>query len=625
MSEKLDAMKNPSEISSYTHKEMCELADELRKEIITSVSQNGGHLSSNLGVIELTIALMVSFNFDDEDQIVWDVGHQSYAYKLLTGRRDRFSTLRKLDGISGFPRRSESPYDFFDTGHSSTSISAALGLLRAKRIKGEKGRVIAVIGDGALTGGLAYEALNDAGQFGENLIVILNDNQMSIDHNVGALSRHLASIRSSSGYIRTKRRTESILNRIPFFGKLLVRFLSFLKDSLRLAIRRNHPVIFEDLGFRYYGPVDGHNIPNILRYLSTIKELKEPVLLHVCTQKGRGYDFAEAQPSQYHGVLPFDVEQGCEDGACTTFTTVFGKTLIEIARDDRKVVAVCAAMGTSIGLEPFHVLYKDRFFDVGIAEGHALTMAAGLAVNGMVPVVALYSTFLQRGFDQVLHDICLQKLHVVLAIDRAGIVGADGETHQGLYDIPMLLTMPGIEILAPRDYKELAFMLRYAVEEAKGPVAIRYPRASESEQFQMFDQISIEKAQYLNKGSDISLLSAGFLAVEVFEASQILEKEGILADVIDLRRIKPLDEKTILESAGKTGMVVCCEDGMYNNGISSRIAQLLAVKGVTAKFMSVGVNDRPVPAGTRTQLLKREGMDAESIANLCRQMLASDK
>ncbi|MEI8198530.1 MAG: 1-deoxy-D-xylulose-5-phosphate synthase [Eubacteriales bacterium] len=625
MSEKLDAMKNPSEISGYTHKEMCDLADELRKEIITSVSQNGGHLSSNLGVIELTIALMASFNFDHEDQIVWDVGHQSYAYKLLTGRRDRFSTLRKLDGISGFPRRSESPYDFFDTGHSSTSISAALGLLRAKRLKGEKGRVIAVIGDGALTGGLAYEALNDAGQFGENLIVILNDNQMSIDHNVGALSRHLASIRSSSGYIRTKRRTEIILKRIPFIGKHLVRFLSFLKDSLRLAIRRNHPVIFEDLGFRYYGPVDGHNIPNILRYLSTIKELKEPVLLHVCTQKGRGYDYAEAQPSQYHGVAPFDVELGCEDGSCTTFTTVFGKTLIEIARDDRKVVAVCAAMGTSIGLEPFHVLYKDRFFDVGIAEGHALTMAAGLAVNGMVPVVALYSTFLQRGFDQVLHDICLQKLHVVLAIDRAGIVGADGETHQGLYDIPMLLTMPGIEMFAPRDYAELAFMLRYAVEEAKGPVAIRYPRASESEEFHIFDQISIEKAQYLNIGAHISLLSAGFLAGEVYEASRILEREGIFADVIDLRRIKPLDEATILESAVKTGIVVCCEDGMYNNGISSRISQLLAAKCVSVKFSSVGVNDRPVPAGTRTELLKREGMDAQSIANLCRQILASNK
>jgi len=623
MSEILDAMKDPSEISGYSHKQMCELSEELRKEIITCVSQNGGHLSSNLGVIELTVALMASFNFDNEDQIVWDVGHQSYAYKLLTGRRDRFSSLRQYDGIAGFPRRIESKYDFFDTGHSSTSISAALGLLRAKHLKGEKGRVIAVIGDGALTGGLAYEALNDAGQFGENLIVILNDNQMSIDHNVGALSRHLTSIRSSSGYIRTKKRTEIILNNIPVLGKPIVRLLSFLKDSLRLAIRRNHPVIFEDLGFRYYGPVDGHNIPNMLRYFHTIKDLKEPVLLHVCTQKGKGYEYAEAQPSQYHGVAPFDIELGCEDGTCSTFTSVFGKTLLEIAKEDKNVVAVCAAMGTSIGLEPFRVLYENRFFDVGIAEAHALTMSAGLAVNGMIPVVAMYSTFLQRGYDQVLHDICLQQLHVVLAIDRAGITGADGETHQGLYDIPMLLSMPGIEILAPRDYSELSFMLRYAVFEAKGPVAIRYPRASESPEFQQFEQIPIEKSQRLMTGTDITLLSVGFLAGEVCEAARILEKDGIHADVIDLRRIKPLDEDTIIESVRKTGRVVCCEDGMYNNGVSSRITQLLARNRSTASFSSIGVNDHCVPAGTRTQLLKREGMDAKSIALLCKKVMES--
>ena len=624
MSEILDAMKDPSEISGYSHNQKCKLAEELREEIITAVSHNGGHLSSNLGVIELTIALMSSFNFRDEDQIVWDVGHQSYAYKLLTGRRDRFSTLRKLGGIAGFPRRAESPYDFFDTGHSSTSISAALGLLRAKRLKGEKGRVIAVIGDGALTGGLAYEALNDAGQFGENLIVILNDNQMSIDHNVGALSRHLTSIRSSYGYIRTKQRTEIILNRIPVFGKLLARFLSFIKDTLRLAIRRNHPVIFEDLGFRYYGPVDGHNIPNMLRYFSAIKQIKEPVLLHVCTQKGKGYEYAEAQPSQYHGVAPFDIELGCEDGQCSTFSSAFGATLVEIARENHKVVAVCAAMGTSIGLEPFRNLYGDRFFDVGIAEGHALTMSAGLAANGMIPVVALYSTFLQRGYDQILHDICLQNLHVVLAIDRAGITGADGETHQGLYDIPMLLSMPGIQILAPRDYSELSFMLHYAVEEANGPVAVRYPRASEGSEFLQFSQLPIGKAQYLNRGNDITLLSVGFLAVEVFKAAMILEKEGIHAEVLDLRRIKPLDEETILESVRKTGKVICCEDGMYNNGVSSRIAQLLSANSVHASFASVGINDHPVPAGTRTQLLKREGMDADSIAGLCRKLLAGE-
>jgi len=625
MSNKLDELKDPSEISEYTVKDMCELSDELRKEIITTVSINGGHLSSNLGVIELTVALMATFNFKDEDQIVWDVGHQSYAYKLLTGRRDRFSTLRRLDGIAGFPRRAESSYDFFDTGHSSTSISAALGLLRAKRIKGEKGRVIAVIGDGALTGGLAYEALNDAGQFGENLIVILNDNQMSIDQNVGALSRHLASIRSLSGYIRAKRRTEIILNHLPLIGRPIVRLLSFIKDSLRLAIRRNHPVIFEDLGFRYYGPVDGHDIPHLLKYLSTIKDISEPVLLHVCTQKGKGYEFAEVSPSQYHGVAPFDIELGCEDGSCSTFTSAFSSTLVDIAGKNKKVVAVCAAMMTSTGLEPFRVLYKDRFFDVGIAEGHALTMAAGLAANGMIPVVALYSTFVQRAYDQILHDICLQKLHVVLAIDRAGIIGADGETHQGLYDMTMLLAMPGMEILAPRDYAELAFMLHYAIEEAKGPIAIRYPRASETNDFILFEQLPLNKAQYLSRGTDITLLSVGFLAVEVYQAARILQDEGVFCDVIDLRRVKPLDEQTILESASKTGRVVCCEDGMYNNGVSARVAQILEINGVPSSFASIGVNDHPVPAGTRSQLLKREAMDALSIAERCRQIMKSGK
>lgn len=623
MGDLLENMKEPSEISGFTHKQMCELADELREEIINTVSRNGGHLSSNLGVIELTIALMASFNFKNEDQIVWDVGHQSYAYKLLTGRKNQFSTLRKLDGIAGFPRRSESPYDFFDTGHSSTSISAALGLLRAKRLKGEKGRVIAVIGDGALTGGLAYEALNDAGQFGENLIVILNDNQMSIDHNVGAVSRHLASIRSSTGYIRTKQKTEELLNKVPFLGKPLSRFLSFLKDSIRLALRRNNPVIFEDLGFRYYGPVDGHDIPNMLRYFSTIKQLKEPVLLHVCTQKGRGYEYAEAQPSQYHGVAPFDIELGCEDGACSTFTTAFGKTLIDLAQEEPKIVAVCAAMGSSIGLEPFRLLFTNRFFDVGIAEGHALTMAAGLAANGMIPVVALYSTFLQRGFDQILHDICLQKLHVIIAVDRAGIVGADGETHQGLYDLPILLTMPGIEIFAPRDYAELDEMFRYAVFEAKGPVAIRYPRASETYEYDVTQIIPVTNAQYLKRGSDITLLSTGFLAPEVCEAAHILEQEGIYADVLDLRRIKPLDEITILESVKRTRKVVCCEDGVFTNGVSSQIARILEYSGTNASFTSVGVNDHPVPAGTRTQLLKKEGMDAKSIASICKKLIES--
>ena len=622
MSDILDRLKDPSEIKNLSQSEMTALAAELRGEIIDRVSQNGGHLASNLGVIELTIALFAKFNFRDEDQIVWDVGHQSYAYKILTGRRDRFHTLRKYGGIAGFPRRSESPYDFFDTGHSSTSISAALGLLRAKKLKGEKGRVIAVIGDGALTGGMAYEALNDAGQFNEDLIIILNDNQMSIDNNVGALSGHLASMRSSSRYIHIKKVMENILLKTPLIGKPLVRFMSFIKDSLRLAIRRNHPVIFEDLGFRYYGPIDGHNIPTMLRFLETARDLKEPVLLHVCTQKGKGYEYAEISPSQYHSVAPFEIELGCEDCSVSTFTSEFGKKLLSLAATEPNLVAVSAAMMSSSGLEPFQTLYPDRFFDVGIAEEHALTMSAGLAANGLIPVVVLYSTFLQRGYDQLLHDICLQNLHVVIAVDRAGIVGADGETHQGLYDMTILLTMPNIEILAPRDYAELAYFLYYAVCEAKGPVAVRYPRASESKIFAGFSHIPVSKAQVLKDGSDITLLSCGFLAVEVYEAAEILERDGISVEVIDLRRVKPLDEETILASARKTGHVICCEDGMYNNGVSARVAEVLLKNRVETSFSSVGVNDRPVPAGTRSQLLEREGMNAESIVKLSKEVLA---
>lgn len=621
MGKYLDEIDSPSDIRKLNISQMKELAEELRGEIISRVSQNGGHLSSNLGVIELTISLLSKFDVEGNDQIVFDVGHQSYAYKLLTGRKDRFDTLRQFEGISGFPRRAESPYDFFDTGHSSTSISAALGLLRAKRLKGDSGKVIAVIGDGALTGGLAYEALNDAGQFGENLIVIINDNLMSIDHNVGALARKLASMRSSWRYIHIKTVGERVLLKIPILGKALLRLGSFLKDSVRIAMRANHPVIFEDLGFRYYGPIDGHNLPTLLRYVETVKNINKPIILHVCTQKGKGYEYAEAEPSQYHGVAPFDVELGCPAGGCSSFTSAFSQTLVDIARREPRVVAVCAAMKSSTGLDAFQSLFHERFFDVGIAEEHCLTMSAGLAVNGMIPVVVLYSTFLQRGFDQLLHDICLQKLHVVIAVDRAGIVGADGETHQGLYDLPMLLTMPGIEVFAPRDYDELERMMNYAVFEAKGPVAVRYPRASESVLFRETAPDAVTKAQMIRKGSAATILSVGILCEEAFRAGEILSEEGIECDCFDLRRVKPLDADAILNSAQKTGIVVCCEDGMYNNGVAAHVSLLLDSVRFPVRFFPIGVNDHSVPAGSRSFLIKREGMDAESIAETIRKAI----
>lgn len=621
MSDILDKIQDPSEIRGLTTEQMRLLSADLRDMIISGVSKKGGHLSSNLGVIELTVALMARFDFAGEDQIVWDVGHQSYAYKILTGRRDFFDSLRDYNGYSGFPKRSESKYDFFNTGHSSTSISAALGLLRAKENRKEKGKVIAVIGDGALTGGLAYEALNDAGQFSKNLIVILNDNMMSIDNNVGALSKKLASMRSSQKYIDLKTSTEKVLNKIPVLGKAVFSLIAFIKDSIRIAIRRSHPVIFEDLGFRYYGPIDGHSIPTLLRYLDTVKHINKPVILHVCTKKGKGYDFAEASPSQYHGVAPFDLELGCDCCGSSTFTSAFGKSLVELAEKNTDVVAVCAAMKSSAGLEPFQVLFPNRFFDVGIAEGHSLTMAAGLAANGLIPVVALYSTFLQRGYDQILHDICLQKLHVVLAIDRSGIVGPDGETHQGLYDISMLLAMPGLEILAPANYVELKQMLDYAINTAKGPVAVRYPRCSEASAPSVFETSGHHKSRYLTRGRDVTILSAGVMSVEALEAAHILREEGIECEVIDLRWIKPLDEDTILESIRSTGRVLCCEDGLSHCGVSSQVSMLLMKRGIHVPFIPVGIDDHALPAGLRNELLRHEEMDSTGIAKKVRNLM----
>ena len=612
----LDGIHEPSDIKKLTTSELSSLSVELREEILDGVAKMGGHLSSNLGVVELTVALLFSSNLK-EDQIVWDVGHQSYAYKLLTGRRDLFTSLRTLNGYSGFPKREESPYDAFNTGHSSTSVSAALGLLRAKHLKGEKGKVIAIIGDGALTGGMAYEALDDTGQFREDLLVILNDNQMSIDNNVGGLSKKLQNLRANGQYLKTKSRVEKILNHIPFFGKLISRIILFFKELLRLSISSNNTMFFEDLGFRYYGPIDGHDIPTMIHYLKTVQDINEPVLLHVCTKKGNGYSFAEEAPSKYHGVSPFDSKEGQEDSNKQTFTSYFGDALVALADKNKKVTAVCAAMMSSSGLSSFRKHHKLRFFDVGIAEEHAVTMAAGMAANGLIPVVAIYSTFIQRAYDQILHDICLQKLHVVLALDRAGIVGPDGETHQGIYDISILQAMPGMEIFAPRDFSELSIMLSYAVMEANGPVAIRYPRGSE--EVIEGEHISISKrSQVLRSGEDITILSAGVMAKEAMEAADILKKEaGLSCEVIDLRCLKPLDEEAILKSVKKTKLIVSCEDGVIKGGIAQTIAKLLMDNQIYKRFIGIGVGDHPVQAGSREQLLEKEGMNAKSIAKAC--------
>lgn len=612
MSDILNRISDPSMLTDLSDDDRQALAVEIREKIIQNVSKNGGHLASNLGVIELTIALLSCFR-PPEDQIVFDVGHQCYTYKILTGRSDDFCSLRLINGISGFPSRKESRYDCFGTGHSSTSISAALGLLRAKKLSGETGRVIAVIGDGALSGGMAYEALNDAGQYGENLIVILNDNQMSIDRNVGAISRHLDSLRSTSAYLRTKDRTEKILHRIPLLGKPVYRLLLFFKDLIRMIVHRKNPVIFESLGFRYYGPFDGHDIATLIKKFRVIRELNQPILIHVCTRKGKGYNPAEEMPSQYHGVAPFDVEIGFSNGSSKSFTSAFSESIVQISEINNDVVAISAGMMSSSGLDMFKNRYPNRFFDVGIAEEHAVTLAAGFAANGAIPIIVMYSTFLQRSYDQVLHDICLQNLHVIIAIDRAGVVGADGPTHQGLYDISMLYAMPNIELLAPRDYADLHSMFDYAVNTTNGPVAIRYPRASEKKLTSVSNEKGVE-SQQLAMGSDVVIFSVGSMTPEAYDAVEILHNEGISCELIDLKKIKPISEEMILKASEGKRLIVCCEEGVPSGGVSSQIGMILARNRIHTAYICLNIGCENIVIGTRNENLALQGMDCTSIA-----------
>ena len=612
----LDNLKRPNDVAGLSLEQSNELADELREIIIDRVSQNGGHLASSLGVVDLTIALLSEFDLP-HDQIVWDVGHQAYAYKLLTGRKDRFDTLRKYGGVAGFPKRSESEYDVFGVGHSSTSVSAALGLLRAKKLKGDDGHVIAVIGDGAMTGGMAFEALDDTGHFNENLIVILNDNEMSIDKNVGGLSKALSNLRSSAGYIRTKGKIEKFLLHIPLIGKPIAKFIVAIKTWIRLLIRRNSkPVIFEDLGFQYFGPFDGHDIKLLKKKLKIAKQVKGPVLIHVATQKGKGYKLAEENPSSYHGVGPFDREKGVQPSDNKTFTDCFSESVIACGQRHEDLVAICAGMMTSTGLANFRKSMKLRFFDVGIAEQHAVTMAAGMAVNGFVPVVALYSTFAQRAYDQLLHDVCLQNLHVVMALDRAGIVGADGMTHQGIYDISMMLSMPNTTLLSPCNYEELDRMLEYAVSEATGLVAVRYPRGCQSEVLAAIPSSEGFGPRVIREGENIAILSLGIMAEQALEAAKVLSEKGIEARVIDVRCVKPVDISAWKELLSDIDRVVTIEDGIAHAGFGSYLLSALEEEGgfkCVSDFTILGVSDHPLEAGDRKVLLENEGMDSKSI------------
>jgi 1-deoxy-D-xylulose-5-phosphate synthase len=606
-------LKLPEELKNLKIAELEELASEIRNYMIRTVADNGGHLAPNLGVVELTLALHSTFQ-SPRDQIIWDVGHQSYPHKLLTGRWDRFPTLRRYQGLSGFPKPAESEHDPFGTGHSSTSISAALGLALARDFFGGIYKVIAVIGDGAFTGGMAYEALNHAGHVKTDLIVILNDNEMSISSNVGAMSAYLGRIRSDPKYSRLKAEFEQMLNRIPLVGKKMVESAERIRGGLKYLITPG--MIFEELGLTYFGPVDGHNIAALKSTLRQAARMKGPVLVHVLTEKGKGYRYAEAAPERFHGIGPFDLSNGLPRSKKTgpTYTEVFGRTMLKLAAENPKIVALTAAMTGGTGLSKFAKQFPHRFYDVGIAEQHATGLAAALASGGLKPVVAVYSTFLQRAYDQMIHDVCLQKLPVVFAVDRAGIVGEDGETHQGIFDLSYLRSIPQMAVMAPRNEDELQHLLYTALYGAPGPAALRYPRdKGEGVALHEPHLLPWGKGELLREGEDLLIAAAGTTANAALDAAERLSKEGIEAAVINARFIKPLDEELILEWAGRCGRVLTVEENTLTGGFGSAVLELLAARDQILPVHRIGIGDRFVEQGPRAMILSLCGLDAEGI------------
>ena len=612
----LEGIERPADLKQLSLAQLEQLAGELREEIIGTVARTGGHLAPSLGVVELTIALHAVLG-DPQDRIVWDVGHQSYAHKLLTGRREAFRTLRQAGGLSGFPSRDESPYDAFGTGHASTSISAALGIATARDLAGEHYAVAAVIGDGALTGGLAYEGLNNAGQRGSDLIVVLNDNSMSIAPNVGAMSAYLTRLRADPRYERLKADVESVLRAIPRIGGTVAKAAERLKDGLKHLVVPG--TLFEELGFRYLGPLDGHRIPLLMEVLRDARRMGGPVLVHVITRKGQGFAPAEERPDTYHGTGPFDPQTGAvrAGGGAPSYTQVFGEALVDLARRDPRVVAITAAMPEGTGLSGFAREFPDRFFDVGIAEEHAVTFAAGLAAQGLRPVVAVYSTFLQRAVDQVIHDVALQRLPVVFALDRAGVVGEDGATHQGLFDLAYLRAVPGMVLAAPRDEAELVHLLATALA-GDGPFALRYPRAR-GEGVAVPEEprpLPVGRGQILREGKDAAVLALGPMVGEALRAAEELAREGIHITVADARFVKPLDEAMIRRLAAMP--LITVEEHARIGGLGNAVAEFLADAGLMTLLRILGVDDCFVPHGARAQMLEECGLTFQAVAEAVR-------
>ncbi|MGQ9920535.1 MAG: 1-deoxy-D-xylulose-5-phosphate synthase [Desulfobacca sp.] len=611
----LETINSPTDLKKIAVEQLPQLAQEIRELIISTVACTGGHLAPNLGVVELTIALHYVFD-SPRDKIVWDVGHQAYTHKILTGRRDTFHTLRQSGGISGFPKRVESPHDAFDTGHSSTSISAALGMAVGKALKKERRRVVAVIGDGSMTAGLAFEGLNNAGDLNKDLIVVLNDNEMSISSNVGALSSFLSRKLTKRAMVYARRQFENFLKMVPGIGEELMLWAKKSEESFKAFLTPG--MLFEALKFNYLGPVQGHRFDHLLETFNNVKNLTGPILVHVLTTKGKGYEPAECNPTCFHGLGCFDLQTGKPKktvGDLPSYTAVFGETMVKLGKEDHRLVAITAAMPDGTGLVDFRLHYPERFFDVGICEQHAVTFAAGLAVEGLRPVVAVYSTFLQRAYDQVLHDVCLQNLPVVFALDRGGIVGEDGETHQGVFDLSYLRHLPNMVLMAPKDEDELRHMLYTAINH-KGPIALRYPRGSAVgvPLSPVLRNIPIGQAEVLTEGQDLLILAVGASVYPALEAAQELTRQGFLATVVNARFVKPLDQSTILTLAAKCGRVLTVEENVAAGGFGSAVLELLADHGMFGiPVKRLGVGDVFVEHGSQEVLRRKYGLDAHGI------------
>ena len=596
----LEEINSPQDLKKLTLQQKKKLAEEIRNYIIEIVSKNGGHLASNLGVVELTIALHTVFNVP-EDKIIWDVGHQCYVHKILTGRREEFKNLRKPNGLAGFPKSNESPADSFNTGHSSTSISAALGMARARDLQGKNNAVIAVIGDGALTGGMALEALNDAGYSKCKMTVILNDNEMSISPNVGGLNKFLGKLRTKKLYTTTNNLLKKQISSVPVIGKPMVVGIQRIKRAIKQLVI--HKMFFEDIGFTYLGPVDGHNIEELESILKTSKQVNGPVLIHVLTKKGKGYKFAEKNPDKFHAISPFNIENGeLKTPKEKDYSRVFGEKIVELAKENSKIVAVTASMKNGTGLADFAQEFPYRFFDVGIAEQHAVTMAAGMAKEGMIPFVPIYSSFYQRAYDQVIHDVAMQNLPVIMCVDRAGIVGADGETHQGTLDMAFFRLVPNLTIMAPKDFKEFEDMLEFAVDLNK-PVVIRYPRGGEDAdvKFKSHAKIELGKAEVLhevknleNPTKEVTIIAIGKTVSEAVKLADRMQKEeGITPEIINARFLKPFDSEKMIQSIQRTKNVITIEDGTVINGLATTVKELIVDNNIqNVKFKSYAYPDK---------------------------------